>query len=70
MRFAKVGENGRLFLDTDLGFGLVHSLDMGLAASAVEAGVWQPQILPFAQMPQRFGYLLQPRTAVPPSDPA
>jgi Protein of unknown function (DUF2946) len=51
---------GRLFLDTDLGFGLVHTLDMGLAAQAVEQGDWQPQALAFAQMPARFGYVLQP----------
>ena len=53
-------EQGRLFLDTDLGFGLVHTMDMGLAAQAVEAGAWRPQELPFAEMPARFGYRLQP----------
>jgi hypothetical protein len=51
---------GRLFLHTDLGLGLVHTLDMGVAAQAVEAGAWQPQELAFAQMPARFGYVLQP----------
>jgi hypothetical protein len=56
-------ENGRLFLETDLGFGLVHSLDTGIAADAIEAGVWAPQALPFARMPGRFGYLLRPRPA-------
>ena len=54
---------GRLFLDTDLGFGLVHTLDMGLAAQAVEQGDWQPQPLAFAQMPARFGYVLRPEPA-------
>lgn len=53
-------ENGRLFLDTDRGYGLVHTLDTGVAAQAVEAGDWQPEELPFAQMPGRFGYCLQP----------
>ena len=53
-------EAGRLFLDTELGFGLVHTLDMGLAAQAVEQGDWVPQTLDFAQMPARFGYVLQP----------
>ena len=53
-------EVGRLFLDTELGFGLVHTLDMGLAAQAVEQGDWVPQTLAFAQMPARFGYVLQP----------
>ena len=57
---AWLDEAGRLFLHTTLGHGLVHTLDMGLAAEAVEAGAWQPQELPFAQMPARFGYVLQP----------
>ncbi|MDP2006182.1 MAG: DUF2946 family protein [Rubrivivax sp.] len=53
-------EAGRLFLATDLGYGIVHTLDMGLAAGAVEAGHWQPTELPFAAMPARFGYVLRP----------
>jgi hypothetical protein len=53
-------EDGRLFLDTELGFGLVHSLDTALAADAVEAGLWVPQELPFADMPARFGYVRRP----------
>ena len=61
VRSVWLDESGRLFLDTDLGFGLVHTLDMGLAAQAVEQGDWQPQTLPFAQMPARFGYVLRPR---------
>jgi hypothetical protein len=52
---------GRLFLHTDLGFGIVHTLDTGIAAEAVDSGVWQPQTMPFSAMPQRFGYVLQPR---------
>ena len=54
---------GRLFLATDLGYGVVHTMDMGVAATAVEAGVWLPQELPFAQMPGRFGYTLNPQPA-------
>ena len=53
-------EQGRLFLDTDIGFGIVHTMDMGLAAQAVEAGHWQPMELLFADMPERFGYRLMP----------
>ena len=57
---AWLDEGGRLFLDTDLGYGLVHTLDMGLAAEAVEAGLWQPDELAFGEMPARFGYRLRP----------
>ncbi|MDO9092273.1 MAG: DUF2946 family protein [Rubrivivax sp.] len=53
-------EHGRLFLHTDIGHGLVHTLDMGLAAQAVESGHWQPGAMNFADMPQRFGYVLRP----------
>ena len=60
-RSAWLDEHGRLFLDTDIGFGLVHTLDMGWAADAVEQGVWAPTELPFALMPRRFGYELTPQ---------
>jgi hypothetical protein len=58
-------EYGRLFVDCTLGFGLVHSLDTGVAALAVEAGDWLPQTMAFASMPARFGYLLHPRAEDP-----
>ncbi|HEU4460519.1 MAG TPA: DUF2946 family protein [Methylibium sp.] len=50
----------RLFLATDLGLGIVHSMDMHEAAAAVEAGAWRPQAARFAQLPARFGYRLSP----------
>lgn len=54
-------EAGRLFVDTDLGFGLVHSLDTGCAAQAIEAGRWPtPAGMRFDAMPRRFGYRLSP----------
>jgi hypothetical protein len=58
VRSAWLDEDGRLFLDTEIGFGLVHTMDMGVAAQAVEAGHWQPEELPFEEMPKRFGYSL------------
>ena len=57
---AWLDEAGRLFLQTDIGFGLVHSLDMEAASDALEAGTWPLHELPFAAMPARFGYRLQP----------
>lgn len=61
VRSAWTDEQGRLFLQTNLGFGIVHTLDMTIAADAVEAGGWVPQMLPFARMPQHFGYRLRPK---------
>jgi hypothetical protein len=57
---AWLDEFGRLFLTTDLGLGLVHSLDMACAADAVEQGVWQPQEVIFAELVARHGLCLSP----------
>ena len=54
-------EQGRVFLRTDLGFGIVHTLDMGAVADAVEAGDWQPVAVHSAELPQREGYVLSPQ---------
>ena len=54
---------GRLFIATDLGLGIVHTLDMGLAADAVEARQWAPTDTAFEELPQRFGYRLRPPPA-------
>ena len=59
-RSAQIDENGRLFLATDAGFGLVHTLDMEAAADAVERGLWAPETVTFASLPGRFGYSLSP----------
>lgn len=57
---ALVDEHGRLFLATDLGLGLVHTLDMDSAADAVERGLWAPRAVVFAELPARHGYRLSP----------
>jgi hypothetical protein len=54
-------EHGRLYLDTELGFGLVHTQDVSEAARAVETGLWHPGDLASALMPGRFGYVLSPQ---------
>lgn len=59
---AWLDDAGRLFLECDIGFGLVHTLDAGLAADAIEAGDWRLSEMPFALMPSRFGYVLSPAT--------
>jgi Protein of unknown function (DUF2946) len=61
VRGAWVDEQGRVFLEGDLGFGLVHTLDTGIAADALDAGQWPVNELPFSQMPARFGYVLCPQ---------
>lgn len=61
VRAACLDEKGHLYLHTDLGFGLVHSLDMALAADAVEDGRWQPEVVAAADLPQRYGFVLSPQ---------
>ena len=55
-----VDAEGRLFLDTDLGFGLVHTLDVEQAADAIERGLWVPEEMPAEDLPRRFGYVCSP----------
>ena len=54
-------EAGRLYLETDLGFGLVHTQDMMHAADAVEQGLWVPEEHPVRDLPARFGYVRSPQ---------
>jgi len=53
-------EQGRLYLECDLGFGLVHTLDVAQAAEAIEQGVWKPDEMASAEMPLRFGFVCSP----------
>ncbi len=55
-------ETGRLYLETDIGFGLVHTQDMAGAAEAVEQGLWVPQEAAFADLPSQHGYVMSPQT--------
>jgi len=55
-----VDETGRVYLLTDLGFGLVHSQDVVLAADAVERGLWVPQDVLQQELPTRFGFVKSP----------
>lgn len=55
-----VDEEGRVYLQTELGFGLVHTLDMMHAADALEQGIWQAEELPASELPARFAYVVSP----------
>jgi Protein of unknown function (DUF2946) len=63
-------EQGRLFVDSALGLGIVHTQDMHEAARAVESGVWQPRALPFADMAGHFGHVLSPQATQGDKKPA
>lgn len=55
-------EYGHLYLEANRGFGLVHTMDMGHAADAVEQGRWVPQDVCVADLPKRFGYVSSPQS--------
>ncbi|HEX5371359.1 MAG TPA: DUF2946 family protein [Aquabacterium sp.] len=56
-------EQGRVFLATDLGLGVVRSMDMLVASEAIEAMGWHPQEVAFDELPLRYGYVLKPAAA-------
>jgi Protein of unknown function (DUF2946) len=55
-------EHGRVYLDADIGFGLVHTQDVYLAAEAIEQGLWVPEEVPTRELPTRFGYVRSPQS--------
>jgi len=60
---AWLDEHGRLFVATDIGPGIVHSLDMDAASDAVESGDWRVGETRFEELPSRYGYVLSPAAA-------
>jgi hypothetical protein len=58
-----VDEHGRLYLDTEQGFGLVHTQDVLQAADLIEAGIWVPQEVLTRELPERFAYIRSPQQA-------
>jgi hypothetical protein len=56
-------EHGAVYLETDLGFGLVHTQDMLLAADALERGLWVAHEARRSELPKRFGYVRSPTAA-------
>jgi Protein of unknown function (DUF2946) len=54
-------EQGWLYLQTPVGFGLVHTQDVALAAQALEEGAWSaPQPAQRGDLPARHGYVTSP----------
>ena len=62
-RSSHVDEGGHLFLDTDAGLGLVHTLDMHLAADRVDEGHWTPEPVHAAELAHRFGFVRSPASS-------
>jgi hypothetical protein len=63
-RCCLLDEQGRVYLETDLGFGLVHTQDVPLLADAVEQGLWVPETVNADALPARFGYVRSPQAGL------
>ena len=53
-------ELGRAYLDTDIGFGLVHTQDVEHIADALEAGLWPLREIHSSELAGQFGYIASP----------
>ena len=53
-------EEGRLYIASPQGLGLVHSQDMVLAAEEVEQGGWVPRDERSADLPAQYGFVRSP----------
>ena len=60
VRYAIVDDAGRVYLDTDIGFGVVHTMDMEAAADAIEQGAWRTEEVAAHELPARFGFVRSP----------
>jgi hypothetical protein len=60
-RACLLDEQGHLYIDSDAGLGLVHTLDMHAAADLVEARTWVPEPVDAAGLPGRFGFVRSPQ---------
>jgi len=56
-------EEGRAYLETDLGFGLVHTMDVGRLAAALEQEIWRCKECQSRELPKVFGYECSPQSA-------
>jgi hypothetical protein len=56
-----VDELGRAYLETNLGFGLVHTMDVSRLANALERQIWAPEECLSGELPQRYGYAVSPQ---------
>ncbi|CAN5469819.1 DUF2946 family protein [soil metagenome] len=62
---AWLDQHGRLFLATDIGFGIVHTQDMEAASDAIESGLWKLTETSFDRLPPQFKFVLAPQAPKP-----
>ena len=60
VRDCLVDECGRVYLLAARGLGLVHSLDVAIAAQQIDHGRWTPREVRAADLPAAHGFVLSP----------
>ena len=61
VRDCLMDEQGRLYLSTSLGLGLVHTMDVAVAADLIEQGRWTLHDCQSAELPARYGFVISPQ---------
>jgi hypothetical protein len=56
-----VDEEGKVYLLTTQGLGLVHTQDVGRLADALDLGLWPLHDCVSSQLPQLYGYVVSPQ---------
>ncbi|NDD23982.1 MAG: DUF2946 family protein, partial [Betaproteobacteria bacterium] len=51
---------GRVYFNTAMGFGLLHTLDVGKAAEGLEQGIWQLETIDVANLQTAFAFRISP----------
>lgn len=57
-----VDDQGWLYCETSIGFGLVHTQDVAHAADAIEQQLWTVKEVLRSELSQRYGYISSPQT--------
>lgn len=53
-------DEGRVYLASDIGLGLVHTLDVAQVADAIERGAWAVQSVCADDLPVQYGFVRSP----------
>ena len=53
-------EAGKVYFQTPMGFGLLHTLDVAQAAEGLSLDLWPLESVESWRMPSRFGYCISP----------
>jgi hypothetical protein len=55
-------EAGKVYFQTPLGFGLLHTLDVAQAAEGLSLDLWPLETIQSNELPAKFVYCLSPAT--------